>query len=84
MHMWIPKSTPRPMKSTAKETEIRLKCPMATAVNPAVKTRPTTSVKSVAKTRRSERRAQMRMRLTSAKEAIPAMAAWVRTASISS
>ena len=72
------------MKSTANDTEIRLKWPTAAAVKPAVQTRPTTRVSSVASTSRTERRPITRIRPTSTNEAMPAAAACSRSTPISS
>ena len=75
---------PRPMNSTAKATEIMLKCPTATAVKPAVSTRPEARVSRQEKTRRGDRSAANRMMPTQTKEATPAIDACDLTTSISS
>ena len=55
MQKWMPKSTPKPMNSTAKATEIRFNSPTTPTAKHAVHAKPTSSEKVAASTSRIER-----------------------------
>ena len=67
----MPKSTLKPMNSTAKATEIRFNSPIARAAKPAVQMSPAIRVTRVAATKRSERSPITRNPATRAAEISP-------------
>jgi hypothetical protein len=64
----VPKSTPRPKKSTRKATEIRFKRPTVSAASPVVQIEPITSVISSAAIMRPDRMPMARLSATRMKD----------------